>query len=310
MKKEIFDKLVSAVAANPTWYSTYKITNKEGFEVHTFGYKENKSLDEAKALFRTKGYKGEEVYKEAEQLNREGKLQNGYYTFLYNSEKDKISIGLFTTGYGFASKKDRFYPSRKKRPVFAWTKHMYGFRRGLKNKLSPRIQLGKITFSNIEVMDKAITDILYNIDYTPQAWISYRHYTNTKDEYQALESYAGSKIPEVLKHYPPDILLAFYKSLKDYTKIQTILYYIQGIHPQFILEYRNFSWANTSTNIFTEGLIETLTCIHYDLFVLLISNKITEQEYQNILTMSNSVDDENIVMAREIINFKLENGSN
>lgn len=64
-----------------------------------------------------------------------------------------------------------------------------------------------------------------------------------------------------------------------------------------------------SNNFYTENLSK-LKDIHYDLFVLALSNKITDEEYKSILTISESNDIEDINMAREIINFKLENGSN
>jgi hypothetical protein len=50
--------------------------------------------------------------------------------------------------------------------------------------------------------------------------------------------------------------------------------------------------------------------MHYDMFVLLICNKITDEEYKSILTMSNSADIDDITVAQEIIKFKLEDGSN
>lgn len=306
MKKERFDKLVKSIAANPLWYSTYKITHKDGFEVHTFGEKRNKSLDEAKALFKEKGYKGEEVYDIANKLNNQDKLCNGYYTFLYNSEKDKISIGTFMVGYAYASRKNRFYPLVRKEPILAWTKHIYAFKRTLKNTRSPRIQLGRLFLTFIPEADDLIIKTLYNIDYVPEARISYRYHLNTKDEYEALDSYVGSKIPEVLKHYKPDTFLTLYKSLKNYTILESTSNSL----------FMNHKILNTlsidpfaSNNFYTENLSK-LKDIHYDLFVLALSNKITDEEYKSILTISESNDIEDINMAREIINFKLENGSN
>jgi hypothetical protein len=58
------------------------------------------------------------------------------------------------------------------------------------------------------------------------------------------------------------------------------------------------------------ALGDRLAYIHYDLFVLIISNKITDQEYNSILTISNSVDIENITIAEEIIKIKIEDGGN
>jgi hypothetical protein len=302
IKKEKFDKLVELIAMNPLLYSSYKITNKDGLEVHCFGDKDNKSLEEAKALFRGKGYKGDDVYAEANALNNQGKLVADYTTFLYNAEKDKISIGLFRTGYAYANKKQRFYPIKKNEPVLAWTKHIYCFRRELTNKISPRIQLGGVSGSELSTL---ITKTLYNIDYIPDAWISYRHFIDTKDEYEALERYTGSKLPEALKHYRPSIILALYKSLKDFTKFDTIIGHIFSTHPKC-----------TNINVLDWNMDEyravgdRLAYIHYDLFVLIICNKITDQEYNSILTISNSVDIENITIAEEIIKIKIEDGGN
>lgn len=304
IKKEKFDKLVGLIAMNPSLYSSYKITNKDGLEVHCFGDKDNKGLEEAKALFRGKGYKGDDVYAEANALNNQGKLVSDYCTFLYNSEKDKISIGLFRTGYTYANRKKRFYPIKKNVPVLAWTKHIYSFRRELTNKISPRIQLGGVSvLGHGNELSALITKTLYNIDYIPDAWISYRHFIDTKDEYEALERYTGSKLPEVLKHYRPSIILALYKSLKDFTKFDIIISHMHQTHPKC----RDASIWDMD-EYFAIG--HRLSYIHYDLFVLIICNKITDEEYNSILAISNSADIENITIAEEIIKIKIEDGGN
>ncbi len=304
MKKERFDKLVKLIAANPLLYSTHKVTIKDGLEIHTFGDPSSKNLDEAKALFKEKGYKGHEVYVKANELNNQCKLIHDYYTFLYNSEKDKISISFFRVGYAYANRKERFYPIKKSIPILAWTKHMYCFRKSLKNTYSPRIQLGEIgLLMGTNEMSKLVTSTLYNIDYTPTSWISYRHFMNTTNEHEALEKYTGGKISDVLKHYPGTILLALYKSLKDFTKIDPLLYYIYNNHPKY---QSNNLWGAAEY----ENLGDRLKYIHYDLFILLICNKIADEEYKSILTISNSTDIADITMAEEIIKFKLEDGSN
>lgn len=304
MKKEKFDKLVSTIIANPIWYSTYKVTKKDGYEIHTFGCPENKGLDEAKALFKEKGYKGEEVYKVASQLHREYKLDNSYHTFLYNSEQDRISISLFTVGYAYASRKERFFPIKRNIPILAWTKHMYSFTKMLNNKRSPRIQLGRVIFPTGTPMADLVTKTLMNIDYDPTLWISYRHYIDTKNDIEALEKYVGSEIPSGLKHHDPQVLLALYKSLKDYKHVETLRHNIYQSHSLFQIRPSK-GWGDIDTD-----LADALIAIWYDLFVLIISNKITDEEYQNLFAMSNSADQENIVITREIINFKLEDGSN
>jgi len=309
MKKERFDKLVTLIAANPLLYSTHKVTIKDGLEIHTFGDPSSKGLDEAKALFKEKGYHGPEVYVEANKLNNQGKLISDYYTFLYNTEKDKISISYFRVGYSYADRKERFYPIKKSIPILAWTKHMYSFRRDLirrdlKNKLSPRIQLGEMKGLMINEMSRLVTNTLYNIDYTPTAWISYRYFMNTANEYEAIERYTGSKLPEALKHYSGAILLALYKSLKDFTKLEPLLSHIYNTHPKY--QSNVIPWDADEY----QGLSNRLTCMHYDMFVLLICNKITDEEYKSILIMSNSADIDDITVAQEIIKFKLEDGSN
>lgn len=303
MKKERFDKLMKLIAADTSLYSKHHVLVKDDFEVHTFGDPDNKSLDEAKTLFKQKGYKRDEVYVEARKLNQHNKLTNDYYRFLYDSKKDKISIGFVRVGFTYGSRKNRFYPFKTRIPILAWTKHMYQFTKTGSNKRSPRIQLGEIKLlRGSNKMTELIVKTLYNIDYIPTSWVSYRHFLNTKDEYEAIANYAGNTIPKALKHYPADSLLSLYKSLKDFTYTDHLRNYILKTHPKYQEKpYYLYDY---------ELLADKLKYIYYDLFILLICGKITEDEYESIFTMSQSVDLENITIAQEIIKFKLEDGSN
>lgn len=228
MKKEIYNKLVNAIMARPDLYSTHKITYKEGLEVHTFGHSRNTDLAEAKALFKEKGYKGDDVYNDANILSINGRLANSYLTILYGKEKDKISISIFDMGYTYAGRKHRYYPLKRNTPIFAWTKHMYnlGPQRGTKKPL-PRIQLGAINlYGAFPQIDDIITKILLGVDYIPKARVSYRHLMNTKDDFQGLGNLFGIKIPEAIKQFAVEDVQMLYKCMKDYNQINKLCQFI------------------------------------------------------------------------------------
>jgi len=229
MKKELFNKMIEKIKARPNLYSTHKLTIKDGLEVHTFGHTTNNDLAEAKALFKEKGWKMNDVYDDAEKLARQNKLCNTYLTILYNADKDKISIALFESGYAFAAMKERYYPLRKNVPVFAWTKHMYNLQpvgRG-KHKPNPRIQLGGINlYGSFPSIGEIITKVLLGIDYIPGASISYRHFANTKNDFEAIGNMFGVKIPQALHSYYVNDVLILYKTIKDFNQINKLCQFI------------------------------------------------------------------------------------
>lgn len=227
MKKEIFNKIVEEIKAQPDLYSTHKVTIKEGLEVHTFGHPRNTDLAEAKALFKEKGYKMENVHSEATSLIGQNRMTNHYLTILYGADKDKISISTFDMGYALAYNKQRYYPLRKNNPEVAWTKHMYGFKRAKKGKTAVRIQLGAVYVSGFgSEIGNIITKAMLRIDYIPQARISYRHFINTKNDLQAIGNLYGVKVPEALKHFNVEEVLALYKTIKDFNQINKLCQFI------------------------------------------------------------------------------------
>lgn len=217
MKKELYDKLVNAIMAQPKLYSTHKITYKEGLEVHTFGNPKNTELEEAKKLFKEKGYKSVDVHNQAQELAYRGKLCNSYLTILYGAEKDKISISLFDIGYGHAYYKKRYYPIKKNTPIFAWTKHMYSLiplRRSKKSVV--RIQTCNVgLYGSFPEIGDIITKTLYNINYNPNIMVSYRHIINTKNDWEALENYVGRSVPKSLSKFDFNSIIMLCKTLKD-----------------------------------------------------------------------------------------------
>lgn len=226
MKKQLYDKMIDAIRAQPKLYSTHKVTYKEGLEVHTFGHLDNKDLVEAKALFKAQGY-GVGAYTKATELSAQGKLLNTYLTILYGADTDKISIALFDIGYAYAGRKQRFYPVRKNTPVFAWTKHMYNLMPMGRSRTSiPRIQLSNINlYGYFPQIGDVICKILLNVDYIPSINVSYRHILNTKNDWEALENYVGKAIPEELKIFHYDHLIRLYKTIKDPSEIDRLAQY-------------------------------------------------------------------------------------
>ena len=217
MKKEMYNKLVNTIIAEPRLYSTHKVTIKEGLEVHTFGDPKNTNLAEAKKLFKEKGYKTVDVDAEARELAGRGKLCNSYLTILYGADTDKISISLFDMGYSHAFYKQRYYPVKKNTPIFAWTKHMYSLmplRRSRKSVV--RVQTGNVRlYGSFPEIGNIITKILYNIGYIPNVMVSYRHILNTKNDWEALENYVGRSVPQSLSKFDFNSIIMLCKTLKD-----------------------------------------------------------------------------------------------
>jgi hypothetical protein len=229
MKKEIFNKLVEEIKAQPELYSTHKVTIKDGLEVHTFGHPKNTDLAQAKTLFKEKGYKGDTVYGEANALGSAGKLQNIYLTLLYGAEKDKISISIFEMGYAYAGRKSRYYPLRKNTPIFAWTKHMYDLQPVGRGKYipNPRIQLGPIgLYGYFPQIGEIVTKVLLGIDYIPTARISYRHFAGTNNDFEAIGNMFGVRIPQALHKFNVNDVLMLYKTIQDFNQINKLCQFI------------------------------------------------------------------------------------
>lgn len=265
MKKEIYNKIVNAIMARPELYSTHKITYKEGLEVHTFGRPGNTDLADAKALFKEKGYKGDEVYKDANKLSVTSRLVNTYLTILYGEDTDKISIALFDSGYAYAAKNHRYYPLKKNTPMFAWTKHMYnlGPQRGRKKPL-PRIQLGSISlYGAFPGVDDMITKILLGVDYVPKARISYRHLMNTKDDFQGLSNLFGIKIPEAIKQFAVEDVQMLYKTMKDHNQINKLCQFVSG-NQHKITEVRDSSPYTFCVDTYKLSLFQTIALMLFD----------------------------------------------
>lgn len=225
MKKQIFNKLVEEIKANPELYSTHKVTIKDGLEVHTFGHTSNTDLAEAKALFKELGYKGNDVYNQANKLASVGKLQNTYLTLLYGEDKDKISVSIFEMGYAYAGKKHRYYPLRKNIPMFAWTKHMYDLQPVGRGRFipNPRIQLGPIgLYGYFPNIGEIITKTLLEVDYIPKAHISYRHFAGTKNDFEAIGNMFGVRVPQALHKFSVNDVLMLYKTIQDFNQINKL----------------------------------------------------------------------------------------
>lgn len=227
MKKELFNLLIERILAKPDLFSTHKITIQEGLEVHTFGCIRNVDLVEARSLFKEKGYKISDVYKEAESLRIQNKLTNYYFTILYGADKDKISISTFEVGYALALSKGRYYPLKKNQLVLAYTQKMYSFKKVKKGSCGVRIQMGNVYVPHFgsEIGD-IITKTLMGIEYIPQVKISYRHFFSTKNDLQAIGNMFGVKVPDALKRFLIEHVLDLYKTIKDFNQINKLCQFI------------------------------------------------------------------------------------
>jgi hypothetical protein len=227
MKKEMFNLIVERILAQPELFSTHKVTKKDGLEVHTFGNLRNTDLAEAKALFKEKGYKMSDADPQAEHLNTRGKLTNTYLSILYGAEKDKISISLFDTGFAGSYRKGRYYPLSRNTPILAYTQKMYGFKGFKKQKVQPRIQLGNIYVPNFDIkISNIITKTMLGVDYIPKAKISYRHFTNTKNDLEAIGKMFEVKVPKALELFEVNEVLKLYKTIKDFNQINKLCQFI------------------------------------------------------------------------------------
>lgn len=199
MKKELFNEIIAYMEKNILMRpfvsdidAKVKITETEeiiscSFSVTPKGIVEN--FEEAKLIFKSKGYKGEEVHN----LIGHRALYKSYYTVLYNKLKDKICLSTFDIGYSYAAKKGRYYPYKKKVPYLCYSNKIYQFYH--KNK--PRILLG--TYVPSSLFSGVISDVILKIGYTCHLRIPYRYFVGTANEWEAMEKYFEQPIPKEIR---------------------------------------------------------------------------------------------------------------
>lgn len=129
-----------------------------------------------------------------------------FYTIIYHKVKDKISFAIFQVGYSINTRKNRVYPYKKSIPVLCCSKHLYTFYH--KNK--PRIMTGThITYIGW-ALDKIIGRVFLKVNYYSNVRISYRHFINTNNEWEAMENYFKREIPLELRKIPADYVFYLY----------------------------------------------------------------------------------------------------
>lgn len=228
MKKELYNKLIETILGDPSLYSSHKVTIKDGLISHCFGHPANKGLEQAKQLFKTKGYKEEDVYSEAQELSRKGLLVDTYFTILYGEEKDKISSSVFNVGYEYAFHKKRYFPLKRGTPLFCWSKHMYTFVGGRRQKPAPRILTSSISCGGMPRMMALFNKIILGIDYVPKIALSYRYMMNSKDDFEAIGKRFGVKVPEAMKQFEPQDLFFLYKTMQDHNQINKVCQFLKS----------------------------------------------------------------------------------
>ena len=251
MKKELFNKLIDAIMAQPKLYKSHKVTYTEQLEVHTFASTFNIDLSNIKSILKEHGYKSQDAY----QKMRGKTTNNSYLTILYSKDNDKISISMFQTGYAHSYNKGRFYPLRKNTPLFSWTKHMYSLlsSRGK----GPRIQKGPISlYGFFPGVNEIITKTLLQIDYIPNAYVSYRHIIGTNNDWEALGNMFGVRIPQALHKFYTDEVLSLYKTIKDFNEINTLCQFMAK--DSRLREVEDIDWDFKSPSTIPMDLYQTI----------------------------------------------------
>lgn len=250
MKQELFHKIVEAVRlryekdTGDAKYGDRKITVTENDEFITYffcdtGYQFGKTrtmIEQAKAIFKEKGYKGNEVYTAIAELQaRIGThgLTRSALRILYDKKKDKISIGERIWGFEWGARKERFYPVAKTTPVFCYSKHMYSFKNMGKSKLLPRISKGAslpTTYGDI------IIKTILGIEYTPQLERLSREYIGTVSDFDLINKMYNVKVPTALQEFSAKDVETLYQGLANIGEINKVCQFIASGKPQEVLK--------------------------------------------------------------------------
>jgi len=226
-KLTLFNQLIEEITGLENEYGTHTITIKDNFIMHCFGSIKNKDLSECKKLFAEHGWKyTDELCIKFFELDCKDKISNRYCTVSYFKDTNKISIAGFVTGYAFASRKRRYYPSKINTPLFCYSKKMYSFTKTAEKKVQPRILCGNIITPFFPMIGKLADKIFLNITYNSIVPLSYRYHLNTKNDYEVLENFIGKKIPKSLKEFTAYELTLLYRGIKNHNEINKLCQYI------------------------------------------------------------------------------------
>ena len=228
MKKlTLFNQLIKEITGLENEYGTHSITKKDNFIMHCFGSLKNKDLTECKQLFAEHGWKySDELSDKFFALDVHNKTINRYLTVSYFKDTDKISIAGFATGYAYAGRKKRYYPTKNNTPLFCYSKKMYSFTTTAEKKIQPRILCGNIMLPFFPIIGKIADKIFLNITHNSIVPLSYRYHLNTKNDYEVVENYIGRKIPKSLKEFTAYELSLLYRGIKNHNEINKLCQYI------------------------------------------------------------------------------------
>lgn len=199
MKKELFNRIVAYLTAE---LGTPKVTIKDDFESVCFTIRDNSErinvLKNAIALDKANQYK----LLTDPRFTSSYDLVNVYYTVLYNSEKDKISVSTYEVGWAWADKKQRFYPFKRQTPQMCYSKNLYTFMAWRvsvsKYMHKPRLFKGQDVTNGYEWSGE-IAKMMMNIDFKPTMNVTAKHYMNAKDEWEVIYRKTGVKVPKALR---------------------------------------------------------------------------------------------------------------
>jgi hypothetical protein len=243
MKKELFNRIVAYLTAE---LGESKVTIKDDFESVCFTIRDNTekintlkeaiALDKANQAALLRDYRFSSGYD----------LVNQYYTVLYNSVKDKISISTYEAGWAWADKKSRFYPFKRQIPSLCYSKNLYTF-------MSWRVSVSKYTFKPrlLKGQDVGggyewtgeIAKMMMNIDFKPTMNVTAKHYMNAKDEWEVIYRKTGIKVPKALKMFPVAEISDLITALANPNELNTLC--------QHLITYKSIKSSDSHTDVLT-----------------------------------------------------------
>jgi len=162
------------------------------------------------------------------------RIHNEYYTVLYDGKKDKLSTSIFSVGYDYAYKKNRYYPYRKNTPLFCLSKHFYLFTFKNKNFSKPVVRHWKPNYSIGTWSFKSnIENIILGINYRPKLTATAKFYYGTKSNVEVLERIHNIKIPKILHAFQLEELNDVITTLKNKNQLNSICQFLSKNKDKF-----------------------------------------------------------------------------
>ena len=121
-----------------------------------------------------------------------------YLTVNYDERTDKINLNEMYVGYAYGRYKKRIYPVRTRRNILTFTDSMYMFTSDKRNA-PRRFKANVIPYQNLYTTTaiKAMLDI----DFDPQLPISLKNYFVAQDEWDALTTHLGYRVPRTIRNF-------------------------------------------------------------------------------------------------------------